>query len=172
MFGFSKKIKDPYELIETHNEELNVRLEVIAEVNKALVGVVDQQKVFDLITRELASTVKMTFPSIWLYNKEDETIHLASHSIPTNLKFIAEKSIGKPIEDLYFSKSNPDERDSTYFKVIDSGKPFFNDDLYIHTYPFLNKNSSKILEKVSGMKLAASVPILIKGKAIGILSAI
>lgn len=167
-----KKKPNEAELLQKKNEELNIRLEVIAEVNRVMAGVIDKQEVFDLITRKLASSVKMKFPSIWLFNEKESTINLISHSIPDSLRIIAEKAIGKPIEEISFSLKNPKERKSTYFKVLETGKPIFSEDLYSHTYPFLNDKVAKVLSTLSGMKLAVSVPITVKDKAIGVLSAI
>lgn len=153
-------------------KEANIRLEVVAEANRVLVGVVNEQEVFDLITKKLAPLVNMNFPSIWKYDEQSGTIHLKSHSIPKNIKFIAEKAIGKKLSELTFSKKNKEQQKSTYFKVVDQAKPIFSNDLYKHTYPFLNKKVAILLKKVSGMNLAVSVPILVKGKAIGVLSGI
>lgn len=175
MFGlFSstpKNILTP-EALTSQNRKLNIRLEAIAEVNKSLVGVIDTQKVFDLITQKLAPKVKMNFPSIWLYNESKGTISLASHSIPDSIRIIAEKAIGTSIKDLSFSKDKPEDKSSTYFQVIETGKPIYSNNLYEHTRPFLNQQVAKVLEVASGMKLAVSVPILVEGKPIGILSAI
>ncbi|MEP7104092.1 MAG: ATP-binding protein [Candidatus Dojkabacteria bacterium] len=172
MFGlFSKKTTD-IAILQKEVDELNARLNAVAEVNKSLVGVINKQNVFDLITKKLASTVKMNFPSIWIYDVNKSTITLTSHSIPDSIKIIAETAIGKKIEDLSFYKGNPEEGDSTYFKVIETGKPIFSKDLYQHTRPFLSQNIAKILEVASGMKLAVSVPIIVEDKPIGILSAI
>jgi signal transduction histidine kinase len=173
MFGLSKNKQntDKNYLIE-QNQKLNVRLEAIAEVNKSLVGVVDRQKVFDLITRKLAPSVKMNFPSIWLYDEELGRISLVSHSIPDSIRMIAETAMGKKISELYFSKDVPEEKNSTYFKVIETAKPIYSNDLYEHTRPFLNQQAAKVLELASGIKLAVSVPIMVEGKPLGILSAI
>ncbi|MEO6729407.1 MAG: GAF domain-containing sensor histidine kinase [Candidatus Dojkabacteria bacterium] len=172
LFSKTEKLPDDLSLLKNRVNDLNLRLEAIAEVNKSLVGVINQQKVFDLITKKLAPSIKMNFPSIWIYNEQKGTVTLTSHNIPSSIRFIAEQAIGRKIEDLSFSKDNPEENNSTYFKVIETGQPIYSKDLYQHTRPFLNEGVAKTLEVVSGMKLAVSVPIIVEDKPIGILSAI
>lgn len=169
---FSREKKEDPNFYYKKNEELNIRLQAIAEVNELMAGVIGKEEVFDLITKKLAPLVKMNFPTIWIFNDADQTIRLASHSVPDSIRVIAEKSIGKPLNQIIFSKNNSEQSRSTYFKVIEQGKPIFSDNLYEHTYPFLNEPIAGVLERLSGMKLAVSVPIMVKGKPIGVLSAI
>jgi len=174
MFGLGHKTIDEVSLdsLRQKNKDIIDRLEVLAEVNKILAGVVDQQEVFDLITKKLAPIVRMNFPTIWIYDEKSQRIYLASHSVPDSIRLVAEKAIGKSIKDLYFSADNPEEKKSTYFRVIETGESIFGADLYAHTYPFLNKNVAGVLKALAGMNLAVSVPIKVKGKTLGVLSAI
>lgn len=172
MFRLFGPKRDNYDSVQEDLEEINLRLEILTEVNKELVGIINKQRVFDLITKRLAKKVKMNFPSIWIYDEKEDMIKLESHSIPKRIQVLAERAIGKPLTSIGFDRRDPRQGKSVYFKVIDSGKPYFNDDLYTHTYPYFNNKIAKALQSISGMKLAISIPIIVEDKVLGILSAI
>jgi signal transduction histidine kinase len=169
MFGlFEKKVNR----ILQPEETLQKRLDAVIEINKAIVGILDLQKILDLITNRLVSVIDVSFASVWVWESDKRLLRLQSASVPKIVKVLSEKAMGNPITSTIFNLDNPEHQKSDYVKCLLEGKLIKSYKLYNLSYPLVDKTTSAILQKLMGMKIALSIPLITKDQKLGILSAV
>lgn len=162
---------DTQKLVE-QNTSLQKRLDAVAAINKAIVGVVDQKKVLDMITSSLVSVVGVSYATVFVWDEDETALSVGSITIPKTVSLVSEKALGNPIKTFKLSAKNPDHKDNDYIKAIVEGRTIETKDLHNLSKPFIDKGAAGVIQRLLGMKIAVTIPLTVQDKKLGVLGII
>jgi signal transduction histidine kinase len=161
-------IKQSKELDSTILHSQDKRLKAVIEINQALVGILEIDSILELITKRLVSVLGVSFATVWIWDEDSESIYLKSVNAPKVAISFAEKILGYPISSLKFSKSNDKDRENFFLKCLLKGETLETTNFSNVATPFLTEPQSKVMQRLLGMKRAFNIPLVIRGKTVGV----
>ncbi|MFS8131465.1 MAG: ATP-binding protein [Candidatus Dojkabacteria bacterium] len=173
MFSFfNTKPKENFKEGTIEYETLKQQLEAVIEVNRAMAGILDIDEVLKLITSKLVSVINVSYAVIFVWDEINQKVNVKSITIPGFAQTLIQTALGKPIEEVSLSVKDPEESKNDYVQSILQEKILISNDLSTSAYPFLSKGLSRTLQPLLSMKLAVSIPLIMRGQKLGVLGII
>ncbi|MBN1618585.1 hypothetical protein JW887_04585 [Candidatus Dojkabacteria bacterium] len=156
--------------IEEKKTQTSQALDEIEEINEALAGNLKLDSIIDSIIEKLFSILKVSSSSIWIWNESDKTLELNRVNVYSHVIIYLKKILGKDLSvvKLYTGKQNGGE--NFMWKSLQRNKPIFTKNLYDISIPMLSKRQAELVQKLAKIKLAVSVPLIIKDTELGCLA--
>lgn len=148
------------------------QLDAVMEINKAMAGVLDINEVLKLITNKLVSVIDVSYAVIFAWDEQNQKINVRSITLPSFAKTLIERALGKSIEEVSLSAKDPEQKKNDYIKCLMEERILLTKNLSDNAYPFISKGLSETLQPILGMKLAVSIPLIMRGKKLGVLGLI
>lgn len=153
-------------------ESVKQRLEAVIEINQVLVGVIDTDKVFQLVTSRLVSVLGVSFASIWQWDPIRQTLFLQSVNAPQTALRFAENILGISLKQVHFDANDPKAKDNMTLNSLLTGKVLETDNYYDVGRPYSDERMSKAFQLFLQMKKAINVPLIVGEEKLGVISII
>lgn len=171
MFGLKKRNRTERSNLSS-DEILRKRIDAIKEINEGIIGVLDSRELVNLITNHLVSVIDVTFAVVLLWDDSEDTLSVGSLTVPKAVESVAERAMGGSISSFVLEAGNGSHVNNHYVKAIESSEALFTKSLYDVSQPFLSENSSRLVQRLLGMKLALTIPLMARKKKLGVLGLI
>jgi len=152
--------------LEDKVKERTANLSALQEINTVLAGTMDLKETLNLILESLEKKLGYVFTSMILVNREKNCLdnYMPGPSVPVE-KVV--KMVG-----LDFTKVSVPltAKENMVVQAVLTGEPQFTHDLYDYARPVVEKRLIAPVQKMLGIKLVGTVPLIAEKKVVGVLS--
>lgn len=150
-------------------ELLKKQLNAVLEVSQSIVGIIDIEKVLELVTTHLGKNLGYKFPAIFLLDHtSSKLVTRKLGGVNSSFVKLITRFFGRNPQDIVFSMS---ETKNIMVRSVVENKFLTTTNLHDFTRPFTNKLQAKVMQKALDTELMIAVPLSLQNKAIGVLGA-